>query len=99
MKEGAQKLNEDAQESKGGAQASKGGAAPRYVALANSLGVYKRLYNPHYHWIESCTCIQNYNSEPVTPHQKNEGAAQRDYCEMLSAITEPVMDRHINKKH
>ena len=30
LKEGAQKLNE-------GAQESKGGAAPRYVALANSL--------------------------------------------------------------
>ena len=32
-----QKTNEGAQELKGGAQASKGGAAPRYVALANSL--------------------------------------------------------------
>ena len=37
--EGAQKSNEGPQELKGGAQASKGGAAPRYVALANSLGV------------------------------------------------------------
>ena len=34
---GRTKWNEGAQESKGGAQASKGGAAPRYVALANSL--------------------------------------------------------------
>ena len=39
LKEGAQKSNEDAQELKVGAQASKGGAAPRYVALANSLDV------------------------------------------------------------
>ena len=38
---GRTKSNEGAQESRGGAQASKagggGGAAPRYVALANSL--------------------------------------------------------------
>ena len=41
LKEGAQRSNEGAQELKGGAQASKGGAAPRYVALANSLGLFK----------------------------------------------------------